>query len=73
MRRFEEWVDPNFMLPTHFEMVRVDLKDDPNIYYGCYCGLGMWSCRGLGHTVMTRDVFGWAEIPLGVDPFRDDV
>lgn len=74
MKKFDNLIDPNKHLPDHFEMVYVGLKDVPDkLYYGCYCGLGMWTCLGLGRSVNTRDVIGWMELPLGVDPFSDDI
>lgn len=74
MKKFDELIDPTWRLPDHCEMVYVKLNDEPDkLYYGCYLGLGVWSCLGLGRSVYTRDIAGWKELPLGVDPFQDDI
>lgn len=73
MKNSNELINPNHQIPDHFEMVYVTLKDEPEKrYYGCYIGVGAWSCLGRG-TVMTWDILGWEELPLGVDPFQDEI
>ena len=70
----KEWFDPQKKLPPHFSMVYLVLKEEPDkIYEGCYYGLGAWSCRGYGRSVMTQEVEAWQLFELGVSPARDAV
>ena len=71
MKKSEQWIDVHTAIPDHFEMVYIKLKDEPDkTYTGCYIGVGAWSCMGRPGSVMSWDIEGWMELPLGVDPFE---